>query len=550
MDKQNYSLYVSTRADYDPAKLLIVCPPSGQAGSREQAEAFGVSSGWQTLAEAEGAVLLIPVVPEGWAAESTDLPARLYDTLRNSFSSRNGRSLLGRGGKLWCWETMVYLIGYEDGAVFAGNCVVAHPNRFAAVVLAGGAPSDYSPADLPSSHWMVKQVSPDYQKTNRQIPSCVWILGAPEEAARKAVEYFTEVDGAQPCGEVCPGGLSARCWRDPEHPARQILVSGDAFREDALLAFHLYSGLLEHVIRWKDGPDGTLRFHPTRQEYYAGGEYAVDAVSVNALDYPYGIRLPQGMTREEAAGLPLVFSVHGRGEPAWMFCSKNGWDRLQDETRAFVLAVPDSPGNIWQLQRDGEAFCAMVEKICTDYALDRSRVYLTGFSNGAAITREVGTAYPQLFAGLSPWNGPVHVPGGLISHQAIEPELLEGGWEMPYWVCAGDNDPVTTLESMEEQLTPLLKANHCTSASSEAEDGGYRPDEVRTGAFYSGQKGYAEGDRLYTRVYSGPDGEARVCYTLMKNMPHGAIPDQSRAAWEFLRHFSRPEGSRTVVYQK
>lgn len=84
----------------------------------------------------------------------------------------------------------------------------------------------------------------------------------------------------------------------------------------------------------------------------------------------------------------------------------------------------------------------------------------------------------------------------------------------------------------------------------EAEDGGYRPDEVRTGAFYSGQKGYAEGDRLYTRVYSGPDGEARVCYTLMKNMPHGAIPDQSRAAWEFLRHFSRPEGSRTVVYQK
>ena len=38
----------------------------------------------------------------------------------------------------------------------------------------------------------------------------------------------------------------------------------------------------------------------------------------------------------------------------------------------------------------------------------------------------------------------------------------------------------------------------------EAEDGGYRPDEVRTGAFYSGQKGYAEGDRLYTRAHDGP----------------------------------------------
>ena len=34
----------------------------------------------------------------------------------------------------------------------------------------------------------------------------------------------------------------------------------------------------------------------------------------------------------------------------------------------------------------------------------------------------------------------------------------------------------------------------------------------------------------------------------MKNMPHGAIPEQSRAAWEFLRHFRRPAGSRQVEY--
>lgn len=550
MDARNDYLYISTRADYDPAKLLIVCPSSEQAGTIGQAQDFAVSTGWQMLAETEGAVLLIPVVPDGWAAESADLPAKLYDTLRNSFASRNGRSLLGRGGKLWCWETMVYLIGYEDGAVFAGNCVVAHPNRFAAAVLMGGAPADYGPADAPSSHWMVKNVSPDYRKTNRQIPSCVWMLGAPEAETQKAVKYFTAVNRAQLSGETCLGGLKAHRWWNPEQPACQVLVSGEEYRTDAMLAFHLYSGLLEHVIRWKDGPDGTLRFHPTRQEYYTSGEYAIDAVCVNALDYPYGIRLPQGMSREQAAGLPLVFSVHGRGEPAWMFCSKNGWDKLQDETRAFVLVVPDSPGNIWQLKRDGEAFGAMVEKICDDYMLDRSRVYLTGFSNGASITREVGTTYPQLFAGISPWNGPVNVPGGLISHQVIAPELTEGGWEMPYWVCVGDNDPVTAGTSMEEQLTPMLKANGCPAAASVTEDGGYCPDDVRTGEFYPRQNGYEAGERLHTRAYVGPDGEARVCYTRMKDMPHGAIPDQSRAAWEFLRHFSRPDGGKKVLYQK
>lgn len=34
----------------------------------------------------------------------------------------------------------------------------------------------------------------------------------------------------------------------------------------------------------------------------------------------------------------------------------------------------------------------------------------------------------------------------------------------------------------------------------------------------------------------------------MKNMPHGAIREQSRASWEFLRHFRRPEGSLVIEY--
>lgn len=57
----------------------------------------------------------------------------------------------------------------------------------------------------------------------------------------------------------------------------------------------------------------------------------------------------------------------------------------------------------------------------------------------------------------------------------------------------------------------------------EAGDGGYRPDEVRTRAFYSGQKGYAEGDRLYTRVYSGPDR------SVSKIIPHSSITSSAPA---------------------
>jgi predicted esterase len=48
------------------------------------------------------------------------------------------------------------LVGYEQGAAFAGNVTIAHPNRFAGVALVNGVPRDYAAG---SSPWTVKQES-------------------------------------------------------------------------------------------------------------------------------------------------------------------------------------------------------------------------------------------------------------------------------------------------------------------------------------------------------------------------------------------------------
>lgn len=548
MNNGEFYAYESTRANYDPARMLIVIPPSSRAASRAEAQQFAVESGWQTLAEYDGSVLVIPVAPDGWSGANTSLPGALYDALRNEFSSQNGYSLFGRGGKLWCWETLVYLVGYDDGAVFAGNCAVAHPGRFAAVALVGGGPNDYSAAQEPSEHSFVRNVSEDYHPLNQEIPSCVWLLGVSKEQADKARTYFAAVNGATEVIQSSVAGIETCCWRNPAAPAQQILVSEGEFKPDLILSQKILNGLFDRVIRWKDGPDGTLRLRPSREDYYTDGRFEIGSVCVDTLDYPYGIHLPAGKSREEVAGLPLVFSVHGRGEPAWLFCTKNGWDTLADETGGFVLAVPDSPGNIWRLNRDGKAFVAMVDKICADYGLDRTRVYLTGFSNGGSITREVGTTYPQLFAAVSPWNGPLNAPG-LVSHMAVCPELIEGGYELPSWICAGDRDPVTAPKDAMEQLKPLLAANHCAAAPAENACG-FAPDEMRGADYYTPAKGYKQGGRFSTSVFKDDQGVAKVCYTVMKNMPHGAIQEQSRACWEFIRHFSRPHQQKRVVWRE
>lgn len=573
-EADRFYLYVSTRACYDPAKTIFVFGPGERAGDLTSAEQFARESGWQALAEYDGAVLILPLAPEGWRALPGSLPGAIYDRVRSQVESRNGRSLFGREGKLWCWETMIYLVGYEDGAVFAGNCAVAEPNRFAAAALIEGAPDDYSAGAQPSSHWLVRRVSGGYAKRNDQVPSSLWLIGAPQEEAQRALEYFGKSSSLGPLPKtVTLGALEASCYENEANPAQRLLLSERTGITGLSLAHIILEEYFEHTIRWKDGPDGTLRLHLGRSGFYQSDRFVHHSVTVGCLEYAYSVHFPAGCPADRAQGLPVVFSVHGRGEPAWLFAEKNGWDQLADETGAFVLVCPDSPGNIWQLERDGAVFGAMIDRLWADYGLDRTRMYLTGFSNGGAITREAGTAFPELFAAIAPSNAPVDAPG-LVADAPVSPGLLSSGYELPYWVCVGDNDPAAGTD-VGDQLEVMLAANGCNAragagfttrfAPDEARAGlprrfapdkagaslttRFAPDEVRTGEnYYTASRGYAQGDRFTTLVYYGRDGLPRVGYTVMKDMPHGAIREQSRAAWEFLRHFCRPAGGRRVEY--
>lgn len=115
-------------------------------------------------------------------------------------------------------------------------------------------------------------------------------------------------------------------------------------------------------------------------------------------------------------------------------------------------------------------------------------------------------------------------------------------------MCVGDNDPAAGTD-VDEQLEVMLEVNGCQARAGAGFTTRFAPDEIRTGEnYYTSARGYAQGERFRTLVYCGRDGLPRVGYTVMKNMPHGAICEQSRAAWEFLRHFRRPAGSRQIEY--
>ena len=529
-------VYVSTRVGADPVKTIFLFGPDRASSSRVDAAAFAERSGWLAQVEEDAAVLVAPVAPEGWDAVPAGAAKELYQALRGSFKIPAGGGVDGRGGNAWAWETLIYLVGYAEGAAFVGEEIAAHPNFAVASILVDGRARSLGALDAPSDHWLVPAPA-DYACRNRDVPVSLWLMGAETDGGAMCAA-FREVNGATRATTTAVDGYDLQVFENPAAPAARILVSpglSGANGDIAALGMH---GYFNHVMRWKNGPDGELALRYSKNEFFENGVFEHGAVEGPAGRYHYAVHLPAGMAREEARGLPLVLSVHGRGEPAWLFSYKNGWEDLADETRGFAVLLPDSPGNKWIYERDAAPFLAIVDAALEEYGFDAGRVYLTGFSNGALFTGQLGTAHPERFAAASPWNSPGEraLVQDALGAFAYSPDFADAGCELPFWVVYGDQDNKAPAVR-EEGFDQVLAANGCAPEPTEVWDGANR---------YTAAAGYAQGGRLSTQVFTNARGVPMAGFTLMKNMPHGAIADEARAAWAFMKRFRRAGGAKKV----
>lgn len=161
---------------------------------------------------------------------------------------------------------------------------------------------------------------------------------------------------------------------------------------------------------------------------------------------------------------PLVVVLHGAGSEGLRYLDLQGWRKLARQERVIVVApdaVPRDPGRpprfrdnprIWNSGRakpgearpqlDEAAFFQLIldDLRRRDIAIHRTRRFLVGHSNGAALTWKLLAEEPERWlAGVSVAGGLVHLPP-------------RHGPARPLLAMFGDQDPLVPINGGESPL--------------------------------------------------------------------------------------------------
>lgn len=161
----------------------------------------------------------------------------------------------------------------------------------------------------------------------------------------------------------------------------------------------------------------------------------------------YTLYVPEAYS--PAQSWPLIVCLHGgygRGDEyiwTWLRPAKSN---------GYLLLSPKSAGPTWSVLNpplDVGSIQAMIEEVCTAYAVDRKRVFLTGLSDGGTFTYLAGLSCPDLFAGAA-------VVAGELNPMTDSLLRRKQGITLPLAVIHGVKDFIFDVRSVR-QSCDLLK---------------------------------------------------------------------------------------------
>ncbi len=213
--------------------------------------------------------------------------------------------------------------------------------------------------------------------------------------------------------------------------------------------------------------------------------------------------------------LPLVFDVHGYTSFASEQRTRSKWDVMADK-EGFVLIDPDGVDESWNAgsccggnkQDDVGFFREMVKKSIAELCIDSKRVYVSGHSNGGAMTYRLACEAADIFAAVAPVCGWMTVN----SCNPVRP--------VPVLAIRATGDTTVTINTADADINEWLSNDQCPNTP------------VVTSGVCKTHTSCAGGTEV---MDCRPRGNHNFFYA--GNPDNYLVPDN---AWPFFKRFSLP----------
>lgn len=150
---------------------------------------------------------------------------------------------------------------------------------------------------------------------------------------------------------------------------------------------------------------------------------------------------------------PLLISMHGYNQDAGYQRDQARYDLVAD-TAKFVVVYPDGEGRAWDTggMKDINFILDIIDEMERRYAIDKNRVYLSGFSMGGMMTYHAMTKIADRIAAFAPVSG--YLMGGPNATSSRPIPILH---------VHGTSDDVCGYSGVQASLDAWVKRNGCNA---------------------------------------------------------------------------------------
>lgn len=267
--------------------------------------------------------------------------------------------------------------------------------------------------------------------------------------------------------------------------------------------------------------------------------------------------IPESVKANPEKKVPLLLFNHGGGDTPGNICNSIKFE-LVAEKEGFILVYPWSSAkwgwnhDMVDDQLDDVAYLdALIKYMKKSYAIDETRVYMCGFSNGSAMAQVFAMTNPEIVAAVFANNTRFCQNQNTKAFAIAGKKKLEYDYRMPVWYMYGSRDveyPVVRGSGQQVQYDFWKSYNNITCKETP-----YISDTASCGVGVAGDiieeyypnPRYPKRKFITHRFYSNDEDQPNYYnYTLVEGKGHDNLPEEAQLGWDYIKQFKRmPDGS-------